>query len=101
MREGKVYKIEHDEAVAKIEDDDEISQFVDRFGRLFYKTEGTITVYKADQYDGKYYRHLSIEVEKNNPVRYYKICKVYENYIYFYNEVQGESLYIMNYNNHK
>lgn len=93
MRTREVYKVSHDENIAKIEDSDEISAFIDRFDRLFYKAGPHITVYKMYSYGGSIFEQESqIELEKNNPARSLSIFKVYDEYVYLYDRQSMDSM---------
>lgn len=83
----------------ELEYDEVTSQYIDRFERLFYKIHGFIIIYEKDYYGNTFNKSQQIELDKNDPAMSYNICKVFENYVYFYNQVQGDSLVVMNFDN--
>lgn len=100
FKERTFYTVSHDEDILKITDK-KTSYYIDRFERLFYKNDGFIVIYEKDRYGEKFYRNDSITLDKNDLAIDFQICKVIENYIYFYNSSEGDSLMIMNFDNKK
>lgn len=79
-----------------LNNDYQISKYIDRFDRLFFKINGIIIIY--GKHRNEFVKYEQIELTKNDLENGYELFKVFENYMYF---KKGNSLVIMNFENKK